>query len=313
MRNLEDSLDENNLPRTFKGIWIPKEIWLRKELSFFEKCLWAEIDSLDDEKLGCTASNSYLCNIFDVQERTLQNALSKLKNLGMIAQEHFNGRIRTLRSGVKVNLCTSDPQPIAGANSYTSGMKKSAPLPTPLYKEERIVERIDSLVPPSVGTTKRLPSKESLEIAQELLKKVLEIHPKFKQPKIENWAEELDKAIRIDSRAPNELLEAISFAFSDPFWSTTLQSAEGLRRNFDKIFQKMNAGNTKPGWISKNRAVAHDCGQQLRAAQLPIAKSFHVSDRELLRIDTNESISLELESQIFEMQMIKLFNLRKYD
>ena len=33
--------------RDFKGIWIPKEIWLSEQLSLVEKVLFVEIHSLD--------------------------------------------------------------------------------------------------------------------------------------------------------------------------------------------------------------------------------------------------------------------------
>ena len=35
--------------RDFKGVWIPKEIWLRKDLNALDKMIFAEIDSLDNE------------------------------------------------------------------------------------------------------------------------------------------------------------------------------------------------------------------------------------------------------------------------
>jgi len=38
-------MDENE--RDFKGMRIPKEIWLNSEMNFLEKGLLAEIDSLD--------------------------------------------------------------------------------------------------------------------------------------------------------------------------------------------------------------------------------------------------------------------------
>jgi hypothetical protein len=33
--------------RDFKGVWIPKEIWINTDLSIIEKVLLVEIDSLD--------------------------------------------------------------------------------------------------------------------------------------------------------------------------------------------------------------------------------------------------------------------------
>lgn len=35
--------------RDFKGVWIPKEIWLSTELTLQEKVMLVEIDSLDNE------------------------------------------------------------------------------------------------------------------------------------------------------------------------------------------------------------------------------------------------------------------------
>ena len=33
------------MDRDFKGVWIPKEIWLCKELSALDRVIYAEIDS----------------------------------------------------------------------------------------------------------------------------------------------------------------------------------------------------------------------------------------------------------------------------
>lgn len=81
--------------RDFKGIWIPKEIWLNEELSITEKALFAEIDSLDTNS-HCTASNEYFAKFLGVTERTISNAITHLKDLGLISSE-FDGRVRTLR------------------------------------------------------------------------------------------------------------------------------------------------------------------------------------------------------------------------
>ena len=37
--------------RDFKGIWIPKDIWLTENLTLQEKVFLAEIDSLDKHKM----------------------------------------------------------------------------------------------------------------------------------------------------------------------------------------------------------------------------------------------------------------------
>jgi len=85
----------DNLHRDFKGIWIPKEIWLDTKLSYFEKLLWAEIDSLDGEN-HCYASNEYFAKFFNAKEKTISEAISRLKKLGYVYLIGFDGRTRYL-------------------------------------------------------------------------------------------------------------------------------------------------------------------------------------------------------------------------
>ena len=74
--------------RKFKGIWIPREIWITDELSLQEKVVLVEIDSLDDEEHGCYASNKYLANLFDTTEITISRKLRKLSEKGYITIEY---------------------------------------------------------------------------------------------------------------------------------------------------------------------------------------------------------------------------------
>lgn len=69
--------------RDFKGVWIPKDIWLNKDLSAIDKVILAEIDSLDNED-GCYASNKYLAEFCGVSESTITRSIRKLTKLGLI-------------------------------------------------------------------------------------------------------------------------------------------------------------------------------------------------------------------------------------
>jgi hypothetical protein len=109
-----------NLPRDFKGIWISREIWLDQSLTYFEKCLLAEIHSLNGPD-GCFASNEYLCNFFNERERKIQDGLAKLKAKGYLYIESFDGRTRVLRTSLTPN---NDKSLFS-----TSGVSDSAPLP----------------------------------------------------------------------------------------------------------------------------------------------------------------------------------------
>lgn len=82
--------------RDFKGVWIPKEIWLNEELTMLEKVIFVEIDSLDGPD-HCYASNEYFATFCNCSESKVSKAIKKLKELGMIEEIAFDGRHRKLR------------------------------------------------------------------------------------------------------------------------------------------------------------------------------------------------------------------------
>ena len=73
--------------RDFRGIWIPRHIWLSKDLSTNEKILLAEIDSLGGSSDGCFAGNQYFADFFDLSKDRISRLVSGLKNKGYITVE----------------------------------------------------------------------------------------------------------------------------------------------------------------------------------------------------------------------------------
>src|SRR5947209_9089662 len=82
-------------PRDFKGVWIPKEIWLSDKLSLMEKVLFVEIHSLDNER-GCFASNRYFAEFFGVSPRQIATYVSALKEKGFLTVTVENMNERTI-------------------------------------------------------------------------------------------------------------------------------------------------------------------------------------------------------------------------
>ena len=74
------------ISRDFKGIWIPKEIWLDKNLTVHEKLFLAEIDSLDNSE-GCFASNAYFADFFGVSKDRVKQIISSLVEKGYITNQ----------------------------------------------------------------------------------------------------------------------------------------------------------------------------------------------------------------------------------
>ncbi len=88
-----------NMERDFKGIWIPKEIWLDSRLSALDKMVFAVIESLiASDGSGCSASNEYLAKFCQCSESKIQKSIKVLKDLGLVRQSSFDGRIRHLHS-----------------------------------------------------------------------------------------------------------------------------------------------------------------------------------------------------------------------
>lgn len=91
--------------RNFKGIWIPKEIYLAPDLSWTEKILVMEIDSLDnDPELGCFASNKYFAEFLQLKSTgSAANLVSGLKRKSYVFELWSDGHSRGLYTLLREN------------------------------------------------------------------------------------------------------------------------------------------------------------------------------------------------------------------
>ena len=71
------------MQRDFKGIWIPKEIWISTDLTVMEKLILVEIDSLDNED-GCFASNEHFSKFFSLSKNRCSEIIKSLEEKGYI-------------------------------------------------------------------------------------------------------------------------------------------------------------------------------------------------------------------------------------
>lgn len=71
------------MERDFKGVWIPKEIWLNEDLGWSEKLLLVEIDSL--AKNGeCFASNEHFGKFLKLSKKRVSELITELHRAGYI-------------------------------------------------------------------------------------------------------------------------------------------------------------------------------------------------------------------------------------
>ena len=92
--------EKERVVRDFKGVWIPREIWLSEHLSLMEKVLFVEIHSLDNER-GCFASNAYFAKFFRVSVRQIIRYIASLKQHGFVIVQVRNKNERTIRTAGK--------------------------------------------------------------------------------------------------------------------------------------------------------------------------------------------------------------------
>lgn len=72
-----------NYNRAFKGVWIPKEIWLNEDLNITEKIFLVEIESLDNGQ-GCYASNGHFADFFQMSKGRCSQIIKQLEKKGFV-------------------------------------------------------------------------------------------------------------------------------------------------------------------------------------------------------------------------------------
>jgi uncharacterized phage protein (TIGR02220 family) len=152
------------MERDFKGVWIPKELYLDENLSWAEKILLVEIDSLDRDDNGCFASNEYLSKFLMLKEGTVANMIIKLIDSGYLIKRGFDGRKRyisvnqyftkTLKQGSQnyesrvhknmnsesIKTLKQDSQKSEHSNTYNNTVNNT------FNKESSFVEKIEESV-----------------------------------------------------------------------------------------------------------------------------------------------------------------------
>lgn len=94
--------------RNFKGIWIPKLIYLNRDVNWYSKILFLEIHSFTENGKECYMSNKYIASFLNISERQVSRYISELKAVGWIEEVGFDGRKRYLKSVLQVSF-RADP------------------------------------------------------------------------------------------------------------------------------------------------------------------------------------------------------------
>ena len=130
--------------RGFKGLFIPRNIYLSSELKPMEKMLLGEIDALDDPESGCYASNAHFSDFLGVSERYVRKMISHLEHLGLVRVDGGYGRgcTRVIRIDTENISNFNKPKKQAKKRNYSSG-KRGTTVPKKRNYSSSEVEHVE--------------------------------------------------------------------------------------------------------------------------------------------------------------------------
>jgi len=244
------------MDRDFKGVWIPKELYLNNELSWAEKILLVEIDSLDKDNQGCFASNEYLAKFLMLSEGSVANMIIKLIDKGYIIRKAFDGRKRYISINHQIiNLLNqnSDLYESRVHKNMNPEFTKTLTLDSQKYEHSNTINKTDN-------NTFKKESKKNFtlsfpsEFSQRLIDKINEFFEYRKEIK-KPYKSEKSINQRIDSflkelnlYGEDIVIDSIETAMANG-WQGTFINKELLQKHKQNIIKDENGNysDTKEG------------------------------------------------------------------
>ncbi len=97
--------------RDFKGVWIPKTVWLDKRLSALDKLILSGIACIcAADKYDCFASNKAIADFCGCSESKVTKSISLLASIGYLQIKSFDGRERRVNVPPKYAALWRDVQ-----------------------------------------------------------------------------------------------------------------------------------------------------------------------------------------------------------
>lgn len=127
--------------RQFKGIWIPKEIWLTENLNIQEKIILVEIDSLETQDKGCYASNKYFSDFFKLSTQRVSQIIQTLNEKGYIKIDYIKDGKAIKERQIRIS---KPPYPEV-SNIFDRGIKYSRGGYQENFKENNINNNINNM------------------------------------------------------------------------------------------------------------------------------------------------------------------------
>lgn len=177
----------------------------------------------------CFATNNYLANLFQVDDRTIRRWLQSLIKEGYLDSIVSKGK-DAFKSERKIYISDKFKKSLRQDNFVQDPGQKCPPPPDKNvhHKEEYSKEEKKKDSTPSAGAS---------ALSTFLHAKIKKMKPNFSKSITPDWYSNADKLLKV--RSPDEIRKVIDWAFEDPFWSTVIQSTKSLFKSIDTIEMQM--------------------------------------------------------------------------
>ncbi len=103
----------------------------------------------------------------------------------------------------------------------------------------------------------KLPSfsKDDLDCAEWFYNLLLNLNPNHKKPKLEKWADDVRKIVKLDNRSYQEISDLMLWVNKDNFWQTNILSPAKLREKWDQLTLAKNKKPTGSNVTANNMAT----------------------------------------------------------
>ena len=90
-----------------------------------------------------------------------------------------------------------------------------------------------------------------IQLAQFMISEMLKVKPDSKVPKddvgkLQGWATDIDRMMRLDKRTPKQIAELFRWAQNDSFWCSNIRSPQKLRKQWDTLELQRNRKKAPP-------------------------------------------------------------------
>lgn len=236
--------NQYEMPRVFKGVWIPASIYLSENLSPKEKLLLIDIDSLDNGERGCFASNAYFANQLQISESQASRLINRLVKIRLITSIIFTqkGKNNERRIHLVNPLSIAFPEISVDSGLFFRNFR-GIWIPVGLYLSDRLSPTLKFLL---VEIDSLDNGERGCFASNAYFSKFLQVSESQASRLINRLVK--DGLVSTDFNGGNgkgterrlRLVESISIAFPDKAISN--EPFMGIRKNAERVSAKVNKG-----------------------------------------------------------------------